>query len=74
MGHNEILRQRAKAMAALGKRFDLADFDDAAVPTAGVPLSLLSSAIDAYIAGPRADQVSRFGSTMMCLMRLRSQV
>jgi uncharacterized protein (DUF885 family) len=49
MGHNEILRLRAKAMAALGSKFDLAGYDDAVVKTGGVPLTVLSQAIDAYI-------------------------
>ncbi len=50
IGHNEILRLRAKAQAALGPRFTLAGFDDAVVTTGGVPLSVLPQAIDAYIA------------------------
>ncbi|HEY7852500.1 MAG TPA: DUF885 family protein [Caulobacteraceae bacterium] len=50
MGHNEILRLREKARAALGPRFDLAAFDDAVVETGGVPLPVLGRAIDAYIA------------------------
>jgi uncharacterized protein (DUF885 family) len=50
MGHNEILRLRAKAMTALGTKFDLAAFDDALVKTGGVPLTVLSTAVDAYIA------------------------
>jgi uncharacterized protein (DUF885 family) len=50
IGHNEILRLRAKAKAALGPKFDLGDYDDAVVKTGGVPLTVLSQAIDAYIA------------------------
>ncbi len=50
MGHNEILRLRAKAMAALGTKFDLGAYDDAVVKTGGVPLTVLSQAIDTYIA------------------------
>jgi len=49
MGHNEILRLREKARAALGPGFDLGDFDDAVVETGGVPLTVLSTAIDSYI-------------------------
>ncbi|MDR3508539.1 MAG: DUF885 family protein [Caulobacteraceae bacterium] len=49
MGHNEILRLREKAKAALGSKFDLADFDDAVVKTGGVPLTVLATAIDGYI-------------------------
>ncbi len=48
-GHNEILRLREKAKAALGPRFDLAAFDDAVVKTGGVPLTVLATAIDAHI-------------------------
>jgi len=50
MGHNEILRLRTKAITALGGKFDLAAFDDALVKTGGVPLTVLSTAVDAYIA------------------------
>ena len=50
IGHNEILRLRAKAQAALGPKFTLAGFDDAVVTTGGVPLTVLALAIDAYIA------------------------
>jgi uncharacterized protein (DUF885 family) len=51
VGHNEILRQRARAQTALGARFDLAGFNDALVETGGVPLAVLGTAIDQYIAG-----------------------
>jgi uncharacterized protein (DUF885 family) len=54
MGHNEILRQRQRAMTALGAKFDLGGFDDAVVKTGGVPLTVLSTAIDAYIAKAKA--------------------
>lgn len=51
MGHNEIVRLREKTKAALGARFDLADYDDTVVRTGGVPLELLEGVIDNYIAG-----------------------
>lgn len=51
IGHNEIIRLRTKAQAALGPRFTLQGFDDAVVTTGGVPLTVLASAIDSYIAG-----------------------
>ncbi len=54
IGHNEIVRLRAKAQAALGPKFTLAGFDDAVVTTGGVPLTVLASAIDAWIAAARA--------------------
>lgn len=53
-GHNEIVRLRAKAMAALGPRFDLRDFNDAVVSTGGCPLSVLETVIDRYVAGVKA--------------------
>jgi uncharacterized protein (DUF885 family) len=53
MGHNEILRQRDRAKTALGDRFDLAAFDDAVVKTGGVPLTVLSTAIDQFVAGAK---------------------
>ena len=51
IGHNEIIRLRAKAQAAMGSRFTLQGFDDAVVTTGGVPLTVLAAAIDGYIAG-----------------------
>ena len=53
VGHNEILRLRAKAQAALGPKFTLPGFDDAVVMTGGGPLTVLASAIDGYIAASR---------------------
>lgn len=53
-GHNEVVRLRAKAMAALGPRFDLRDFNDAVVTTGGCPLSVLETVIDRYVAGMKA--------------------
>lgn len=50
MGHNEILRQRERAKQALGAKFDLAGYNDALVRSCGVPLTVLPSVIDRYIA------------------------
>ncbi|MBV8688393.1 MAG: DUF885 family protein [Alphaproteobacteria bacterium] len=50
VGHSEINRLRAKAQAALGKRFDLRTFDDALVLGGSVPLTLLERVIDRYVA------------------------
>ncbi len=50
VGHTEIVRLREKAKTALGAKFDLRDFDDAVVTTGGVPLTVLETAIDAYVA------------------------
>ena len=54
VGHTEIVRLREKAKAALGSRFDVRDFDDAVVQTGGVPLTVLASVIDDYIARTKA--------------------
>ena len=50
MGHNEILRLRAKARAALGAKFDLAAYDDAIITSGGVPLDLLEGVVSGHIA------------------------
>ena len=49
MGHNEILRLRDRAKAALAGKYDEAAFNDAVVQTGGVPLTVLATAIDAHI-------------------------
>ena len=54
VGHTEILRLREHARTELGDRFDLRDFDDAVVQTGGVPLTVLATAVDAYIGDKRA--------------------
>ncbi|MGI4879864.1 MAG: DUF885 domain-containing protein [Janthinobacterium lividum] len=53
IGKTEILRLRARAQAALGPKFDLRAFDDAVIRTGGVPLTVLATAVDTYIAGAR---------------------
>ena len=50
MGHNEILRLREYARSSLGAKFDLGGFDDAVVKTGGVPLPVLATAIERYVA------------------------
>ncbi len=50
VGHNEILRLRDSAKSRLGDKFDLAGFNDAVVTTGGVPLTVLATAIDDYVA------------------------
>jgi uncharacterized protein (DUF885 family) len=50
MGHQEINRQRDRAKAALGSRYDLKAFDDAVVLGGNVPMDVLASNIDDYIA------------------------
>ena len=51
VGHSEIVRLREKAQRALGAKFDLRTFDDALVLGGNVPLTLLESVVDRYIAG-----------------------
>ncbi|MFN3583272.1 DUF885 domain-containing protein [Phenylobacterium sp.] len=53
MGHNEIVRLREKAKAALGPKFDLRDYNDAVVTTGGAPLAVLETVIDRYIASAK---------------------
>lgn len=49
VGHQEINRQRDKAKAALGARYDLRDFDDAVVLGGNVPMDVLALNVDDYI-------------------------
>jgi uncharacterized protein (DUF885 family) len=53
VGHQEINRQRDKARAALGPRFDLKAFNDAVVLGGNVPMDVLAKNIDAYVAGSK---------------------
>ena len=53
IGHMEIVRQRSRAQAALGSRYDLRDFDDAVVKGGNVPMDVLAKNIDDYIATSR---------------------
>ena len=53
VGHNEIVRLRDKAKAALGPRYDLRAFDDAVVLGGNVPLTLLETVIDEHVAQRR---------------------
>jgi uncharacterized protein (DUF885 family) len=50
IGHNEILKQRARAKALLGPKWDVRDFNDALVATGGVPLAALPGVVDRMIA------------------------
>jgi uncharacterized protein (DUF885 family) len=49
MGHNEINRQRQKAMTALGPRFDVKAFNDTVVLGGNVPLDVLAKNVEEYI-------------------------
>ena len=50
IGMLEILRQRQRAMDALGPQFDLKGFHRAVLSAGAVPLSLLDDVVDSYIA------------------------
>jgi uncharacterized protein (DUF885 family) len=54
VGQDEILRQRARAKAALGSRYDLKAFDDTVVLGGNVPLDVLALNVGDYIARTRA--------------------
>lgn len=54
VGHNEIVRLRARAMAALGPKFDIRDFNDALVMTGGAPLSALPGVVDRMVKAKQA--------------------
>ena len=54
VGHSEIVRQRAKAQAALGPRYDLRAFDDTVVKGGNVPLDVLAFNVDEYVRLTRA--------------------
>jgi uncharacterized protein (DUF885 family) len=49
VGHSEINRQRDKAKAALGSRFDLKSFDDTVVLGGNVPLDVLGKNVEEYV-------------------------
>ena len=54
IGHTEINRQRRKAQAALGTRFDVRDFNDLVVAGGGRPLLVVERDVDAFIASRQA--------------------
>ena len=54
VGHSTINRLRDKAKAALGRKFDLRQFDDAVVKGGNVPMDVLAKNIDDYIARTKA--------------------
>ena len=49
VGHQEIVRQRTRAQAALGARYDLRAFNDIVVRGGNVPLDVLALNVDEYI-------------------------
>jgi uncharacterized protein (DUF885 family) len=54
VGHSEINRQRDRAKAALGPKFDLKAFDDTVVLGGNVPLDVLAKNIDEYVRASRS--------------------
>jgi uncharacterized protein (DUF885 family) len=49
VGHSEINRQRERARAALGQRYDVKAFNDTLVLGGNVPLDVLANNVDEYI-------------------------
>jgi len=54
MGEIELRRQRRRAEEALGERFDVREFHDAALSQGAVPLNVLENMITAWIAEKNA--------------------
>ena len=54
VGHSEINRQRERAKAALGPRFDIKGFDDAVVLGGNVPMDVLAKNVDDYVRSAKA--------------------
>jgi uncharacterized protein (DUF885 family) len=50
IGMLRILEERQRAMDTLGNDFDLSAFHDAVLTAGGVPLDVLTTVVDAYIA------------------------
>ena len=50
IGHSEIVRQRVRAQAELGARYDLKAFNDTVVKGGNVPLDVLAKNVSDYIA------------------------
>lgn len=54
IGHSEIVRQRARAEAELGSRYDFKAFNTAVVLGGNAPLSVMANTVGRYIASARA--------------------
>ena len=53
IGHQEINRQRERAKAALGPKFNIKAFNDTVLLGGNVPLDVLAKNVDAYIAAAK---------------------
>lgn len=53
IGHSEIVRQRARAQAELGARYDFKAFNTAVVLGGNAPLSVVGNTVSRYIAGAK---------------------
>jgi uncharacterized protein (DUF885 family) len=51
VGHSEIVRQRDKAKASLGAKYDVKAFNDTVVLGGNVPLDVLAKNVDEYVRG-----------------------
>jgi uncharacterized protein (DUF885 family) len=58
MGELKIRELRARAESALGTRFDIREFHDAVLKNGSVPLSVLETQIDGFIAAAKAAQAA----------------
>lgn len=54
IGHSEILRQRERAKAELGGKYDMRAFNTALVLGGNAPLSVMANTVSRYIAGAKA--------------------
>lgn len=54
IGHSEIVRNRARAQAELGAKYDLKAFNTAVVLGGNAPLSVMANTVSRYIAGAKA--------------------
>jgi len=53
IGHSEIVKNRARAQAELGGRYDLKGFNTAVVLGGNAPLSVMANTVSRYIAGAK---------------------
>jgi uncharacterized protein (DUF885 family) len=53
IGHSEIVRQRARAQAELGSRYDFKAFNTAVILGGNAPLNVVANTVSRYIAGAK---------------------